>query len=57
MKVPTLLSFGTFLYKENYALDAWFNKDYGGKNEITVSIIERSVNCSKVSNRDSASWG
>ena len=46
-----------FLYKENHALDAWFNKAYGGKQEIPVSIIERSANCSTARNRDSASQG
>ena len=46
-----------FLYKENHALDAWFNKAYGGKQEIPVSMIERSANCSTARNRDSASQG
>ena len=46
-----------FLYKENHALDAWFNKAYGDEQEIPVSIIERSANCSTVRNRDSASQG
>ena len=45
------------LYKENHALDAWFNKAYGGKQEIPVSMIERSANCSTARNRDSASQG
>ena len=29
-KDTTQLS-GVFLYKENHALDAWFNKAYGGE--------------------------
>ena len=42
-----------FLYKENHALDAWFNKAYGGKQEIPVSMIELPANCSTARNRDS----
>jgi len=47
----------TFLYKENHSLDAWFNKAYGGKQEIPVSMIELPANCSTARNRDSASQG
>ena len=28
---PPVLPGGSFLYKENHALDAWFNKAYGGE--------------------------
>ena len=52
-----LLWWTFLLYKENHALDAWFNKAYGGKQEIPVSMIERSANCSTARNRDSASQG
>lgn len=36
----------TFLYRENHALDAWFNKAYGDEQEIPATKNEWSANCS-----------